>query len=193
MQIPFRRYYPAYPHSQVFSSCLITSCLRNEAIQASWILFVSLLYVFVVFLLSFIYLNCHCRSIEHQWPGSSSILMQDCLSLAVWIWASLGQAFEGAEWFVSLNNCWSGASCPCLSPMPYLLASASSCQYHSLGMTQYPTLCNTLRPMCWRWRQIQVDTDIDIDSYITNIRGERIVNMIPMQYVECMTRNPKVL
>lgn len=45
--------------------------------------------------------------------------------------------------------------------------------------------------------EMEVDIDIGrysyIDSYITNNKGERIINMIPMQHVECMTRNLKVL
>ena len=41
---------------------------------------------------------------KHQRSGNSSIIMRYSLSLALWIWASLGQAFEGAEWFVSLET-----------------------------------------------------------------------------------------
>lgn len=110
---------------------------------------------------------------------------------------------KGAEWFFSLetlDNCWSGPSCPCLSPMPYLFDSASSCLYsffrHSPTAPSVPcTKAAVLGIYPYQYIYI-ISPSIStwfISISIDNSRGERKVSMIPMQHAECNIRNPKVL
>lgn len=135
MWISVRGPYSAYHTLQgVFSFnspealCLVTSCLRNEAIQASRIL--SCLFRLCLWSFAVCYsFELPLRDPAHQWPGNTGILTRDSLCLAVWISASLGRPLKGLNglFIWRLDNYWPGAFCSGVSPMPYLFHSAPSC------------------------------------------------------------------